>query len=126
MRHAKPMLPLLARLHRLALLVALAVSLTATGFAHRAPSAQDQALVTALAMGAGVADFCGDMPKGHAKAGTDCLACQITGSADLPPFAAAPLPAGLVLLAALAPPAEAPAGPGPRDPGHSPQGPPAA
>ena len=126
MRDAGPMLAqVLIRLTRLALLVALAVSLTATGFAHRAPDAQDQTLALAYAMGAGVDDFCGDGPDGHPR-GADCLACQITCSADLPPALQAPVAADLVLLASVIAPRESRALTPPRDPGHSPQAPPAA
>ena len=114
----------LVSLSRALLFAALTVALVATGFGHRIATPQDQALVLTLATGATSADFCGDTgPDDHA--GQDCLACQITGTAALPPRSAA--------LAALVPSPAAPITP-PRDrripvaavdPAHRPQGPPA-
>jgi len=112
-------------LRRLAILVALAVSLTATGFAHRAPAAQDQALALAYAMGAGLEDFCGDGPDGHPR-GADCLACQITGTADLPVVANLLIAADLAFVARVVASQESRALIRARDPAHSPQGPPTA
>lgn len=112
-------------LHRLLLLVAVTVSLTATGFAHRMPDAQDQALALALASGAGLDDLCGDAPDGSPR-DTHCLACQIAGSADLPPAAATLIDLELALVASVIAPREARASARVLDPAHSPQGPPSA
>lgn len=77
---------LLHQFHRLALLVTLAVALTATGFAHHIPAAdQAAAQAFALANGATAADLCGDATPGESHADARCLACQIAGTAALPP-----------------------------------------
>jgi hypothetical protein len=78
------------QLHRLALLVALAVSLTATGFAHQI-EAPDQAAAKAFALanGATAADLCGNGTSGDSHADARCLACQIAGTAGLPPASGA-------------------------------------
>ncbi|MFN6924465.1 MAG: hypothetical protein ACK4P8_02345 [Tabrizicola sp.] len=112
-------------LHRLLLLVAVTVSLTATGFAHKMPDAQDQALAFALANGVTPDDFCGGAPDGSSR-DAHCLACQITGSADLPPAATALIDLELALVACVAAAREARITARILDPAHSPQGPPSA
>ncbi len=112
-------------LSRLLLLLAVTVSLTATGFAHKLPDAQDQALAFALATGAGPDDLCGDMP-GSSLHGGSCLACQIAASADLPPLTRLLIDADLAFVASVIAPRETRALARVLDPGHSPQGPPAA
>lgn len=112
-------------LHRLLLLVAVTVSLAATGLAHKMPDAQDQALAFALANGAGLDDLCGDRPDGSGR-DAHCLACRITASADLPAPVALPIALDLAFVAAVTAPREARAPARVLDPGHSPQGPPAA
>ena len=87
LRHALAMLVrVILSLHRAMLLATLFVALVATGFAHRMPTPQDEALAFALANGASLADICGDS-GGDDHRGGECLACQISGSADLPPAA---------------------------------------
>jgi hypothetical protein len=115
----------LAHLSRLLLLLAVTVSLTATGFAHKSPNAQDQALAFALATGAGADDLCGDMPGGSPRAG-HCIACQITGSANLPPLTRLLIDADLAFVASVITSRETRALARVLDPGHSPQGPPTA
>jgi len=115
----------LTHLARLLLLLAVTVSLTATGFAHRMPDAQDQALAVALAAGAGLDDLCGDIPGGSLHGGS-CAACQITGSADLPAPVRLLIDMELAFVAKVTAPREARALARVLDPGHSPQGPPAA
>jgi hypothetical protein len=119
---AKALLPL----HRALILVVLAVALTATGFAHRMPTTQDDALAFALAIGADASDFCGSIPGKDGSATVHCPACQIAASADLPPPAgtsvdlASSVDAGVIVafdsrgLRSV------------RDPSHGPQGPPVA
>lgn len=107
---------------RLALLVVLAVSLTASAYGHRAPDSGDAALAFVQAHGG---ELCGDGPEGHPP-GVHCLACQIVTALDLPPPAALPqrlMPVALVLPVLMQDPR---AMARVRDPGHSPQGPPAA
>ena len=115
----------LLTLHRLALFVALTVALVATGMAHRLPNAQDEAVAFALAIGADASDFCGDTP-GASHPAPDCLACQISGGADLPPVTGAFALLPRVATAGLAAPHLNPALPPTRDPSHPPQGPPVA
>lgn len=115
----------LLRLHRLVLLVVLAVALTATGFAHRVAGPQDQAMAYALAMGAQPADFCGDGPDGGPGT-AHCVACQITGTADLPSPSAQPVDLDLAYAAGLGAPPEVRVTLRVLDPAHGPQSPPSA
>lgn len=116
----------LLRLHRLALLVALAVALIATGFAHRMPGPQDEALAIALANGATLADFCSGTPGADHPRPADCLACQIAAHADLPPIAGLPVDLRLAADAPITAPRGTSAPARTRDPARSPQGPPVA
>ncbi len=116
----------LIRILRLGLVLSLAIALSATGLAHHTPAQQSAAQVEALAFaaanGATLADFCGGAPT----AGQDrhCPACQITGTADLPPASLALVDLRLATAApTLAPRQNAVARV--RDPSRSPQGPPA-
>jgi hypothetical protein len=120
---------LLHHLHRLALLVILAVSLTATGFAHqiKAPDqAADQALAFALANGATAADFCGDDMSGESHADARCLACQIAGTAALPAASGALSELEFALLSRGPAPRESRAVARRLNLSHAPQGPPVA
>ena len=58
--------------------------MTATSYAHRITLPQDDGLALILSLGATAADLCADDlgDDGHPPA--PCLACQISGSADLP------------------------------------------
>ena len=113
-------------LHRAFVLVALMVALTATGFAHRMPTAQDGALAFALANGASASDFCGGTVGGDRAGSLQCAACQITASADLPPLAGVSIPLELAFQARTVAPRESVARRSILDPGHSPQAPPVA
>jgi hypothetical protein len=116
--------------HRALLLVALAVALTATGFAHRMPAAadeaQDSALAFALANGATASDFCGSLPGSDRSGSFHCPACQITASADLPPVAGKLITLELAFHAQVITPRETVALRSILDPAHAPQGPPTA
>jgi hypothetical protein len=116
--------------HRALLLVALAVALTATGFAHRIPAAadgaQDSALAFALANGAEASDFCGGLPGSDRTGSFHCPACQITASADLPLVTGKLISLELAYHAQVIAPREAVASRSVLDPAHTPQGPPAA
>lgn len=107
---------------RLALLAVLSVSLTASAYGHRAPDSGDAALAFVTANGG---ELCGDGPEGHPP-GVQCLACQIVTALDLPPPAALPQRLVPVALVLPAPRQDPRAMARVRDPGHSPQGPPAA
>ena len=110
------------QVQRLALLVALAVSLTATAFAHRAPSPQDAALAFVLAHGD---DLCGGEPD-HGLHDAQCQACQIVSARDLPPAGGLPRRLDRAAPALALAPQDQRAPARVRDPGHSPQAPPAA
>lgn len=118
------------RLHRAALFALVTLALVATGFAHRMPSAQDEArdaaLAFVLATGASLADICGDDPGGDTLGKVDCLACQITGAADLPPAIMSLIDLNLAFHAAVIAPRETVALARAQGPAHRPQGPPVA
>ncbi|WP_137110394.1 hypothetical protein [Rhodobacter sp. SY28-1] len=114
------------RLHRAALFALVTLALVATGFAHRMPSQQDEALAFVLATGASLADICGDDLGGNGNASADCLACQITGAADLPSAALSLIDLDLAFHAAVIAPREAVALARAQGPAHRPQGPPVA
>jgi len=122
----KPMLTgWIIGLHRALVVVALTVALIATGFGHRMGVQQDEALAFAVANGLTAADICGDDMGGGSLGGAGCLACQITGSADLPPAAKGLIELDLAFVATVIAPRETRAVVRVLDPGHSPQGPPA-
>lgn len=126
LRHAIGMLVrTITHLHRAVLLTVLAVALVATGFAHRMPTPQDDALVFALANGATLDDFCGDQPGTGVK-DPHCLACQIAGTADLPRAQGLLVDLELAFVARVIAPRESRAIARALDPANSPQGPPAA
>lgn len=125
LRHAKGMIAALRMLHRVVLLAALTVALVATGFAHRLQADQDEALAFALQNGISLSDICGDMGKGL-HAGAECQACQIAGTADLPPATGARIDLELVFAAEVVAPLETRAILHRSDPAHRPQGPPVA
>lgn len=127
LRHAFGMLgKAFLSLHRVLLLAALTVALVATGFAHRTPSAADQALVVALANGATLADLCADGEAGDQHQGPGCLACQIAGAADLPPMPGDLQRLDLVFLATVTAPRESRVALRVLDLSNAPQGPPTA
>ena len=111
--------------HRAVLFAVLAVALVATGFAHRMPTPQDEALAFALANGATLADFCGDEP-GTDRTAPHCLACQISGTADLPAVQRLQITLELTFVANTVAPRESRAIALATDPAHRPQGPPVA
>jgi hypothetical protein len=125
LRHRLVMLRQAAiRVHRTLILAVLAVALVATGFAHRAPSQTENAVAAILLAGGSLADLCGDRGPDSAPGHADCLACQITAAADLPPATGAVLDLAHVMLAKVAAPRADCAIPRRLDPAHGPQGPP--
>jgi hypothetical protein len=109
------------------LIAVLTIALIATGFGHRTPAPEDQALMAvALANGASPADFCGDQPGGGGHLGSDCLACQIAGAADLPPAKAMLIDIEFAYAANLVAAGESRLVERVRDLGHPSQGPPVA
>ncbi len=118
---------ILIRVHRLALLVILTVALIATGFGHRMPSDQTDALVLALENGATLADFCGGEPgAGGGTTDTHCLACQIATNADLPPATGVLIDLDLTTHAKVVAPQQSCAGTRVLDLAHTPRAPPSA
>jgi hypothetical protein len=116
----------LISLHRALLLLALTVALTATGFAHRMPAADDEALAFALANGVTLADLCAGDLDGDGQRDVHCMACQIAGSADLPPATPGLIDLELAFVARVIAPRESRAVAAVLDPAHTPQGPPVA
>lgn len=127
MRHLGPMIRLLVRLHRAVLVAAIALSLVATGFGHRLPTATDEAaLAFALEFGITPGELCGGDPDSLAHPGAECQACQITCAADLPPLTGARIDLMLAVHSAVVVPQTDRATRRTLDPAHRPQGPPVA
>lgn len=117
---------ILIRAHRMVLLAVFTVALVATGFAHRMPAPSDEALAFLIANGATPDDFCADDLGGDGARDPHCLACQIAGSADMPPVVQTRISLELAFHAAVVAPQETRALNQSRDPAHRPQGPPVA
>lgn len=100
------MLARIMQLRRTVLLAVLTLALVATGFAHRAPTADETTLAAMTAAGATLADLCGELGQPGRHVDQLCQACQIAGGADLPPTAGGIVPADLVLRAASPAPRE--------------------
>lgn len=115
----------LSTLHRVLLLAALTVALTATGFAHRVPSPQDGALAFALANGADTSDFCGGSPGTDPDMSGHCPACQITASGELGRGADRVVALQPAVRGKVVAPRQTIALRRILDPSHGPQGPPA-
>ncbi len=111
------------RLWGILLVVILAVSTAAIGFAHRTPTMKDQAAAVLTLAGFDIADICGDSGgPGH----DDCPACHLTGGTILPDPGLALSDAGLRLVAELAAPRESRVVRTVRDPARGLRAPPAA
>jgi hypothetical protein len=121
------MVRLLISLHRVALVAAIAVALVATGFGHRILTAADeQAIAYAAETGISLSDLCADDLGKAAHPGTDCQACQITGSANLPPLNGVQIDVELAFQSAVVAPLEVRGAARTPDLAHRPQGPPVA
>lgn len=96
--------PLRPRLIGILLVLVLAVSTAALGFAHRMPSENDRAVAALAAAGIDISDFCGDEFDGAKP--IHCPACHLVAGAILPD----PMPemrdAELRLVAEVAAPRE--------------------
>jgi hypothetical protein len=116
----------LISLRQALLLIVVTIALTATGFAHRMPSQGDEAVAYALANGLTVGDLCAGDLDGDGLHDPHCPACQIAGSADLPPMSMTVIALALAFHAQVIAPRETRGGRRILDPGHSPQAPPVA
>lgn len=112
------------RLMRIVLLVAVAMALVGTGFAHRTSADDDQRLAFILATGATAADVCDDATPGGDHHHAPCLACQIAGGALLPPAIGAGHDLALVPSAQIALAGESASIPRRLNHSRSPQAPP--
>jgi hypothetical protein len=100
------MTPALVKLRYVAILVTLTLSLVATGFAHRVPTASDSLVQSYLLAGGELADLCaGDNGDGMPDRG-DCLVCHIAAVAELPDAGMAVLDADLAFVAKVVAPRE--------------------
>ena len=91
---------------RMLVLAAVTLSLVATGFAHRAPDADERLAAAMVAAGASVQDICGGPGPVGGHSDPLCQACQIAGGADLPLRITLAQPAALVWLARVFAPRE--------------------
>ena len=107
----------------LALVAMLTVALVATGFAHRMPSAAQEAFVMA---GGELADLCGDEDGSGAGALGDCFACHVTAAVILPDAALSIRDADLTFVAEVIAPRESRALRHLDDPTRASRGPPLA
>jgi hypothetical protein len=121
------MIQLLVCLHRSVLVAVIAVALVATGFGHRMTTAADEAaLAYAVQNGINLSDLCAGDPGDAAHPGMDCQACQITGSANLPPLTGVRIDVELAFHSAVVAPLEVKGAAHILDRAHRPQGPPVA
>lgn len=124
--HVNQMIRLLISLHRAVLFAVVTVALVTTGFAHRVSTTQDDALAYAIENGISLSDLCGGDLGSSMFVGAECQACQITGSANLPPLTGVRIDLDLVFHAAFVATKEVQAILRAADPAHRPQGPPVA
>lgn len=121
------MIRFLVTLHRVAVFAVIALSLIATGFGHRMPTAADEAAIAYAAQtGISVSELCGDDLGKAAHSGMDCQACQITCAAHLPPLTGVRIDVELAFHAAVVAPQEVRGAVRASDDAHRPQGPPVA
>ncbi|MCE2739412.1 MAG: hypothetical protein LW703_13835 [Rhodobacter sp.] len=108
----------------LALLSMLVAALMVSGAAHRMQSADSTALDAFVLAGGDLADLC-DAPGGNGVGGqSDCPACHVAGTAEIPAPGLLPRKAGRIVKAAVSAPRESRAQRPVRDPGHAMRAPP--
>lgn len=93
------------RLFGIALTLILAVATAALGFAHRPPSADDEAFAAYVLAGGDLADLCGDT-DGDGLSDHDCPACHLTASTLAPDPIETPRSAELRFVAQVVAPRE--------------------
>lgn len=113
------------RLIGIALTLILAVATAALGFAHKPPSATDQALTAYVLAGGDLSDLCADL-DGDGWPDHGCPACHLTGSALLPDSVEAARSAELRFVAQVISPRESRAARTVRDPARGLRAPPLA
>jgi hypothetical protein len=90
------------------------------------PSAQDEAVTYALANGLSLADLCAGDLDGDGQRDPHCMACQIAGSAGLPPAAPGLIDLEVAFVARVIAPRENRAVARVLDPAHGLRAPPLA
>ncbi|MFP1645773.1 hypothetical protein [Pontitalea aquivivens] len=127
MRHLSGMLKAArSSLSGLAVVVAVAFALLATGFAHRAPTVDD-ALLEAYALSYGsVETLCGDIDGDGVADRSACSACRIVGVTNLPVADLSLRDADLIVIATVVAPRANRAARMVRDPALGLRAPPAA
>lgn len=96
----------LVKLRYVAILVTLTLSLVATGFAHRIPTASDTLLQSYLLAGGDLAELCADDNGDGMPDHGDCPVCHIAATADLPDAGLTVFDADLVFVAKVVAPRE--------------------
>lgn len=86
------------------LVAVLLIALTAVGFAHRMPTAQNISAEAYVLAGGSLADLCSD--SDGMIAGADCPACHLVGAAALPEPQPAIRDADLIFVAEVVAPRE--------------------
>ena len=116
------------RLKGLAVVLLLACSLLATGFAHRVPGVAQAAFQAYVLAGGGAADLCiaGTGTGGDRHGHDQCPVCHLTGSAVLPDATPGIRDADLTFLAHVVQPCESRALRMVRDPARGLRAPPLA
>ena len=95
-----------------------------SGAAHRMQSADSMALDAFVLAGGDLADLC-EAPGGNGVGGqSDCPACHVVGTAEVPAPGLVPRKAQLLVAAAVTAPRESRAQRPVRDPGHAMRAPP--
>jgi len=113
-------------LRRAVLIALVTFALLATGLAHRAPSATDNAWQGFMLAGGGMGDLCGTADDPGMPGRDKCPVCQLSAAADLPPPQGIVQDAGLTLLAEIGAPRQDTVLSAVQDLSHSPRAPPQA
>ena len=113
------------RSHLTSILLAMLFTASAAllGFAHRAPSAEDEAIAVAALSGKDVSDICAGQ-AGDIHVFTHCFACHIGDAPDVPHPVALVIDAELRFVAKVVAPRESRAVRTIRDPAHGLRAPP--
>lgn len=110
----------------LALLSVLVAALMFPGAAHRVPTADGIALDAFVLAGGDLAGLCDEAGGSGSGGQSDCPACHVAGTAEVPAPGLVPRKAELLVKAAVTAPRESRAQRPVRDPGHAMRAPPLA